>query len=120
LSQDELASARRHLDEHVAAFVAGDVDRAIDLHAGFHFLLYTAAGSHWLPRLIRPLWENSERYVAASLVTGGDFEKRRREHERILAACARRDPEGAAAALSANLAHTANLVARAMGHRELF
>ena len=31
-------------------------------HEAFHFSLYRAAGSAWLLRLIRPVWETSERY----------------------------------------------------------
>ena len=31
-------------------------------HEAFHFSLYEAAASAWLTRLIRPVWETSERY----------------------------------------------------------
>ena len=31
-------------------------------HEALHFAIYAAAGSNWLLRLIRPVWESSERY----------------------------------------------------------
>jgi DNA-binding GntR family transcriptional regulator len=114
----EAAAAR--LAEHVAAHRAGDLARARDVHALFHLELYEASGSSWLPRLIRPLWENSERYRVASLPGRGSVERRRREHQRILDACVRNDPDGAEEALRAHLCLTANLVARKMGEADLF
>ena len=89
-------------------------------HSDFHLGLYAASGSRWLPRLIRPIWENSERYRFASLAARGPLEWRRREHQRILDACAAHDPDEAEAALRAHLILTANLVARRMGHGDLF
>ena len=111
--------ARRLLEEHAAALAARDFRRSRGLHAQFHFLLYEASGSQWLPRLIRPLWENSERYRLASL-RESSVERRRREHERIVAALAANDPDAAEAALRAHLLVTANLVARHMGEEPLF
>ena len=67
LTDEQAHAARALLDEHVAAFRAGDDMRSRAAHADFHFGLYAASGSSWLPRLIRPLWENSERYRIASL-----------------------------------------------------
>ena len=82
--------------------------------------LYEASGSQWLPRLIRPLWENSERYRIASLAARGSLERRRREHQRILVACTAHDPDEAESSLRAHLVLTANLVARRMGEADLF
>ena len=46
--------------------------------------------------------------------------ERRDEHERILAACARHEPDEAGAELSTHLSRTANLIARRMGALDLF
>ena len=89
-------------------------------HTDFHFSLYDAAGSDWLVRVIRPAWENAERYRAASLAKRGTLGQRQREHARILDACARHDADIAAAELYRHLAVTANLVARQMGAADLF
>jgi DNA-binding GntR family transcriptional regulator len=110
----------RLLADHMRAYRSGDSRRGRELHAEFHFALYTASGSQWLPRLIRPLWENSERYRLASLSVRGSLERRQREHQLILDACVRRDPPGAERALRAHLLLTANLVARKMGQPPLF
>ncbi|MBA2474737.1 MAG: GntR family transcriptional regulator [Actinobacteria bacterium] len=117
---EEASLATQRLAEHVAASRAGDLRGGRLAHAEFHLGLYEASGSHWLPRLIRPLWQNSERYRIASLAGRGSIERRRREHQRILDACIRRDPDGAEAALRAHLVLTANLVARRMGVDDLF
>jgi DNA-binding GntR family transcriptional regulator len=108
------------LAQHVVAYRRGDTAAAWTAHTDFHFALYRAAGSSWLVRLITPLWESSERYRIASLPKSRTLDERRREHERILEACTRRDPEGAALELYNHLALTANLLARSMGATELF
>jgi DNA-binding GntR family transcriptional regulator len=119
-SEDHARNARRRIDEHVVAYRRGDFRRGREAHAAFHLGLYAASGSSWLPRLIRPLWENSERYRIASLHAHGSLERRRREHQRIVDACAAHDPDGAEDALRAHLVLTANVVARWMGGDDLF
>jgi DNA-binding GntR family transcriptional regulator len=112
--------ARAFLEQYAAAHRRGDAREARRAHTDFHFTLYGAAGSDWLVRVIRPAWENAERYRAASLSRRGPLRQREREHERILEACARGDSEAAAAELYRHLALTANLVARQMGAGDLF
>jgi DNA-binding GntR family transcriptional regulator len=115
----DAATARARLADYAGAHERGDIGAARAAHTAFHFALYSAAGSEWLLRLIRPAWENCERYRAISLQRRSvpDVE---REHERILAACVRHDPERAAAELTRHLSATANLVARQMGSDDLF
>src|ERR1700722_19051755 len=98
---------------------AGISDEFTAAHARVLFSLYDAAGSAWLLRLIRPVWETSERYClrepeSLQLATRGS------EHADILAACEARDPSRAAAALHAHLAVTANSLATAMGSDPLY
>ena len=88
-------------------------------HTAFHFCLYEAAGSDWLLRLIRPLWESSERYRLAA-PTKRKLSMRREEHERILRACLDHQPQVARAELHNHLSLTANLVAQSMGGGDLF
>lgn len=104
------------LDEHVRAFRAGDLRRSRELHGDFHFALYDAGGSGWLTRLIRPLWQNSERYRIASLYERASLERRRREHRLILDACVAHEPAAAERALRDHLVGTVRIVARRMGH----
>jgi DNA-binding GntR family transcriptional regulator len=111
--------ARAHLNEYAEARRRGHAREERAAHTAFHFVLYQAARSDWLLRLIRPAWENSERYRSLSLQKR-IWVDRQREHERILDACARHEPAEAAAELRRHLTVTANLVARQMGRGDLF
>jgi DNA-binding GntR family transcriptional regulator len=88
-------------------------------HTAFHFALYEAAGSVWLLRVIRPLWETSQRYRLA-VSEPSELSTRRTEHATILRACVDHDPDLAGASLHNHLIRTANLVAEAMGGAPLF
>jgi DNA-binding GntR family transcriptional regulator len=112
-------TARRHLTEYGLARERGELLQARTAHTAFHFALYSAARSEWLLRLIRPAWENCERYRAISLQSSG-IRAVEREHERILDACVRHQPARAAAELTRHLSATANLVAHEMGADDLF
>jgi DNA-binding GntR family transcriptional regulator len=88
-------------------------------HLAFHFSLYEAAGSNWLLRLIRPVWESSERYY---LVLQQRLQPvhRRHEHGELIDACAARDPALAELRIRQHLTDTANYIAAEMGGRLLF
>ena len=118
-SRADAEVARSHLDAFVQAHERGDAREARAAHAAFHFALYSASGSDWLVRLIRPAWENCERYRSLSLESR-IWVDRQREHERLLAACAEHEPNEAAAELRRHLTVTANLIARQMGAGDLF
>ena len=90
-----------------------------EAHARFHFALYDAADSTWLLRLIRPVWETSERYCL-EVPQSRQLAARQGEHVEILEACVARDPDRAARALHDHLAATANSIAAAMGGEPLF
>ena len=118
-TEEDAAHGRELLDAYAEAHRRSDPRAARRAHAEFHLSLYAASGSAWLVRLIRPAWENCERYRALSL-SGRSLRQRREEHEAILAACARHDPDEAAERLRLHLSLTANLVARRMGAGDLF
>lgn len=118
-TERDAEAARAWLGEYAEAHARGDLRSARDAHAGFHFTLYGASGSEWLLRLIRPAWENCERYRAISL-QGRSTAEVEREHRRILDACTEHEPERAAAELTRHLSATANLVARELGADDLF
>jgi len=125
-----IARAAARFDEHHAA-LAGDRLAVLDglisenspdtwtAHTAFHFALYEASDSSWLLRLIRPLWETSQRYRLAAAVAPR-LDTRRAEHELILRACVDHDCERAAGMLYDHLATTANDVSLAMGGARLF
>jgi DNA-binding GntR family transcriptional regulator len=88
-------------------------------HEELHFALYAAARSVWLVRLIRPVWETSERYCL-EVPQCRQLDARTGEHDEILAACVAGDPDHAARALHDHLATTANNIAVAMGGVPLY
>jgi DNA-binding GntR family transcriptional regulator len=88
-------------------------------HAAFHFAVYDAADSAWLLRLIRPVWETSERYCLEH-PSSRQLTERSGEHVAILEACIANDPVRAAADLYDHLASTANNVSAAMHGGTLF
>lgn len=113
-------AATEALERHVRAYRRKELQEAWRAHTEFHFALYRLAESTWLIRLITPLWESSERYRVEWLPIQRNLERRRQEHERILEACIRREPQAAARELHNHLARTANLIAEQMGSSSLF
>jgi DNA-binding GntR family transcriptional regulator len=110
ISRAELERARDELERYTASFERGDRAAARAAHDAFHFTLYSASGSEWLVRLIRPAWENSERYRALAAPTAELIRARQPEHERILAALAAGDGEAAARELRNHLEQTERFV----------
>jgi DNA-binding GntR family transcriptional regulator len=105
----ELLETYRRLYEH--GLHDYDVQAARAVHIEFHMRIYTASGSAWLLRAIRPLVESSERYRVLSLPARGTITQRHQEHLAILSSCAAHDPEGASIALREHLAKTVNALA---------
>ena len=73
-----------------------------------------------MTRLVRPLWDTTDRYRFAILPVRTSLDTRKREHERILDACVDRNAELAAARIHNHLATTANLIAVQMLGEPLF
>lgn len=95
-------AAAELLEEHVRHSLAGDAARAREAHTEFHFTLYRASGSRWLPRAIEPVWQNGERYRPVR-PTEERIEAQRAEHQAILDACAVHDATAAEAALKLHI-----------------
>ncbi|MDX6738774.1 GntR family transcriptional regulator [Actinocorallia sp. A-T 12471] len=116
ITPEAVERAAEALASHEQLLLAGDVDNARRAHTDFHFAIYRASGSLWLPRAIEPVWQNSERYRFAT----ADAERRRLshlEHQAILDACAAHDADAAAAALRSHLESTMHRILAAMSAR---
>ncbi|WP_211592194.1 GntR family transcriptional regulator [Microbispora sp. H10836] len=100
---DVAGRAERALDEHESLLARGEVERARRAHTEFHFAIYHASGSRWLPRAIEPVWLNSERYRFASTPDAERRHLSQMEHRAILDACVAGRPERAIAALRGHL-----------------
>jgi DNA-binding GntR family transcriptional regulator len=119
-SPQDLERAEEALTRLTRALKQGDRALIARTHSAFHFALYGAARSPWLLRLIRLVWETSERYVNVLLDVKLIARAREPEHAQILEACERHDPTRASRLLERHLATTANALSGAMGGRELF
>src|SRR3954452_24995947 len=112
---EEASSQLARLDD---ARSVRDVREAMRAHADFHFTLYDACRSEWLPALIRPAWDRAERYRPALLSAEGELQRRHREiDERLLARCAAGDADGAAAVLYEHLELASEFFAVELGGR---
>ncbi|WP_370941851.1 GntR family transcriptional regulator [Amycolatopsis sp. cg5] len=94
------------LEAQRAALERGDAEQARVHHKEFHYAIYAAAGSAWLMRSTEQTWHNSERYRIQSESDNDLLTTRRQEHERMLAACVKHDPDEALEALRAHLIST--------------
>ena len=117
--QDADEEAARHRLHTLEAMTDDRTAEASAAHAAFYFALYDAADSAWLLRLIRPVWETSERYCL-EVPECRQLKQRRWEHRVILESCVTHDSDTAAVALHDHLATMANNISRAMGGEALF
>jgi DNA-binding GntR family transcriptional regulator len=114
---EDAESAEQALREHTRLAGADDPIPARQAHTAFHFALYRACGSRWLPRAIEPVWENSERYRFATRPTPDGLDRIHAEHQAILRACVAHDPEAAVAALTTHLENAARRIRASMPSR---
>jgi DNA-binding GntR family transcriptional regulator len=117
----EGTAARAQLERFDAAAAAGDVRGTLRAHTDFHFTLYDASQSQWLVALIRPAWDRSERFRPALLTSRGGPQERHREFDaQLLEACARHDPDAAAAVLHDHLELATMIFETELGGRGIF
>jgi DNA-binding GntR family transcriptional regulator len=114
-------AARTHLTRLDEARGADDVREAMRAHTDFHFTLYDACGCEWLPALIRPAWDASERFRPALLSAEGELQEEHRAiDERLLSACLAHRPAAAARALRSHLQLAERFFAPELGERGIF
>jgi DNA-binding GntR family transcriptional regulator len=113
----DIATARGALDALDRA-ARRNASRVWSAHTEYHFALYQAAHSSWLLRLIKPLWESSERYRVS--IARRRLDMRHQEHQELLTAIEQREGERAARLLHDHLATTANDLAALIGHEAPF
>jgi DNA-binding GntR family transcriptional regulator len=111
-SEAEAEAARAALARHTEV---SDESRRVETwqtHTDFHFALYEPCGSAWLLRVIKPLWETSQRYRLT--IPAVNAEQRRVEsaveHKEMLDACIANDGDRAARTLFDHLVKSANLI----------
>jgi len=90
------------LEALASAYGGGERAEIIRGNTSFHLALARSSGSRWIPQLLRPMLETSERFSA--FVIGEDhgevYEVEQRGHTAIVAACRAGDADAAQAALA--------------------
>lgn len=105
-----LALLRERIAQQKKALAARDYSTFIDLDRAFHRAMYEAAGYAELWPLIRQRSGHVDRLRRLHLPTRGKGQDILRDHQAIVDAVARREPEAAAAALRSHLAGTLTFV----------
>jgi DNA-binding GntR family transcriptional regulator len=80
------------------------------LNLKFHQQIYRASGRPRLEKLISELRESSAAYLRVYSTLAPTADQTQKEHERIVAACRKRDPKAAAKAIEAHLRNTVSRV----------
>lgn len=121
LTPEEGEAASAHLGRLDEARAADDVREAMRAHTEFHFTLYDACGCEWLPALIRPAWDASERFRPALLSAEGELQTEHREiDEELLRTCLTRQPAAAVRAFRRHLQLAERFFAPELGERGIF
>ena len=105
------------LETLASAYESGERTEIIRCNTSFHLALARASGSRWIPQLLRPMLETSERFSA--FVIGEDhgevYEVEQRGHAAIVAACRAGDADAAQAALAEHIKVFADIFLRDLG-----
>lgn len=99
------------------AYAAGERAAIIRGNTAFHDAIAQVSGSRWLPRLLRPTLETSERFSAFVIDEPDEetYEVEERGHRAIVAACRAHDADEAERTLTAHLAAFAAIFERDLG-----
>jgi DNA-binding GntR family transcriptional regulator len=117
----DVDAARGSLDELDEARRVGDVLAAMRAHTDFHFTLYDACEAPWLPQMIRPAWDRTERFRPALFSAAGELQDRHREIDgRLLDAVSAGDADRAAATLFEHLDLAGRFYGPELGDRGIF
>lgn len=106
--------ALERLDAILAA-APDDLDAILESDRLFHAVIAEASGNRVLAEVLAGLHGRSVRFWALSLATGHHQAEVAEEHAEILAALRRRDPDGAAAAMTAHIDSFARTLASRLG-----
>lgn len=106
LSEDDLSQLRRLYMQVNEALKKGDYDRFTRLNRQFHFVIFDAADSKYLSKVISGLWDLAERYRHRSTLIKDRAEAISVEHLAILDACEKREGDALRGAILDHLDRT--------------
>ncbi|GKT17946.1 GntR family transcriptional regulator [Acidovorax sp. SUPP2522] len=110
----ELAAMRHLLDEAPALLAAHDVPALMALDLRFHSAISAAARNTVLADLLRRLHEQQARFWFLTLSEAGHSVRIHDEHQDILAALERHDPDAGAAAMQRHIDDFRRAITRAL------
>lgn len=99
LSEGDLVQLRRLFKQVNDALKKGDYEGFTRLNRQYHFVIFDAANSTYLSKVIAGLWDLAERYRHRSALIKDRAEAIRVEHKAILDACEQRDGAALRAAI---------------------
>jgi DNA-binding GntR family transcriptional regulator len=85
-----------------------------DLHRRFHWLICEPGSTPVIERVVKQLWQTSDRYVHLSLTQGWTASKAQRQHRRLYEAIRKADPGMMRRELTAHLENTEQGLRRAV------
>lgn len=103
ITEDEMTRLKLVLESMQEAITEGRTDLIVNANGAFHSVIYRAAGSPTLSRLVNDLRDFVRRFSSEAFASPQRASTVLEEHEAILQALQRRDEEGAAAASSAHI-----------------
>ena len=110
LSHETIALATQALSDMVTHIQSNNPQASRLAHEKFHFVLYGAAESPWLLRLIRMAWQNADRYHFAYPLSKSEQDLSDNEHRKILGACLSGDPETARETMVQHISRTCSRI----------
>lgn len=116
LTAEDIKASEEALESLISTYDRDDAEAHRFAHRLFHFSIYQSCGSPWLLRLLRLLWDNSERYQRLSLAERGSPTDRAREHRGIFEAARAGNVDEAVALTRAHLALTTSSVNQLLAH----
>ena len=102
-SDQDIEAMRSILEEAVSEKSMGDLERQMLIDRDFHCAISRASGNHVLADILLNLHERSLRFWFISLTDDHHRKAVRREHEQILQAISKHDPDAAADAMHSHI-----------------
>ncbi len=91
ITEEQIAKLESLMEKMDIALNHHDFDSFMRLNREFHFVIYDASGSRYLPNIIASLWELSERYRYRYMFIKDQGAAIQKEHQVITQACREHD-----------------------------
>jgi DNA-binding GntR family transcriptional regulator len=114
VSPSRLKEIKEALDELDAEPEGSRSPHFDELHRRFHWLICEPGSTPVIERVVKQLWQTSDRYVHLSLEEGGTASQAQRQHRKLYEAIRKGDPKMMRRELAAHLENTEQGLRRAV------